>query len=382
MGGMSAAPEAPALACAHPDEVPVLVDHAVGVTLRPHVAADLPRVVEQCRDPDMVRWTTVPAPEGGYDLADAARFLELVVAGWRSGEHLAWAVEGHDRPGVFCGSIDLGLHGDGLAEVGFGLHPDARGRHLMSAALRLVRDFAFDVARLRAVRWRAAVGNWGSRRVAAAGGWQHEGVIRASLVHRGEVLDGWVGTLLATDPRTSRAWSDPPVLAGPRLRLRPFTEGDADRVVEACRDPRTQHWLVSLAGDYTRANALGYVEYTRETAANGSGLVWCVAAADDDRCLGAIDLGGLGGYARRAEIGYWAHPDARGAGVLTEATRRVSAYAEEAGLVDSLLIRSAAGNTASRRVAAAAGYREVGVLPRCEPLGDGTTDDLVLCARP
>ena len=380
---MPAAPDAPVLARAHPDEVPVLVDPAVGVTLRPLVAADLPRVVEQCRDPDTIRWTTVPTPPGGYGLAEARAFLDgVVVEGWRSGDNLCWAIEGRDRPGVFCGSIDLGLHGDGVAEVGFGLHPDARGRHLMSGALRLVRDFAFDVARLRAVRWRAVVGNWGSRRVAAAAGWPCEGVVRASLVHRGELLDGWVGTLLATDPRAPRPWSDPPVLSGPRLRLRPFTEADADRVVEACGDARTQHWLVSLAGAYTRANALGYIESTREAAAVGSGLIWCVADAGDDRCLGAISLEGFGGYSKRAEIGYWAHPDARGRGVLTEATRRVTAHAEEAGLVDALVLRAAAGNTASRRVATEAGYREVGVMPRCEPLGDGTIDDLVLYARP
>ena len=107
-----------------------------------------------------------------------------------------------------------------------------------------------------------------------------------------------------------------------------------------------------------------------------------MADAGDDRCLGAISLEGFGGYSQRAEIGYWAHPDARGRGVLTEATRRVTAHAEETGLVDSLLVRAAAGNTASRRVATEAGYREVGVLPRCEPLGDGTRDDLVLYARP
>ena len=370
------------LARAFPEEVPTLLDPAAGVTLRPMTAADLPRVVEQARDAETIRWTTVPTPEGGYGPTDAQAFLAVVAEGWRSGQSLGWAIEAHDRPGVFCGSIDLRLHGDGLGEVGFGLHPDARGRQLMSAALRLVRDFAFDVAGLAALRWRAAVGNWGSRRVAAAAGWPFEGTVRALLVHRGELLDGWVGTLLATDPHTPRPWSDPPVLDGPGLRLRPFTEDDAERVVQACSDPRTQHWLASLSRSYTRQDALSYVHGAQELAAAGTGLVWCVADAEDDRCLGAISLEGFGGYSRRAEVGYWAHPEARGRGVLTEATRRVTAYAEEGGLVDSVLLRAAAGNTASRRVATSAGYREVGVLPRAEPLGDGTLADLVLYARP
>jgi ribosomal-protein-alanine N-acetyltransferase len=374
--------DAARLVRAYPAEVPVLHDRTAGVTLRPVATADLPRVVEQCRDPDSIRWIPVPVPAGGYGPDDAAAFLTSVAAGWQSGESLAWAVEGRDRSGVFCGSIELRVPGDGLGGLGYGLHPDARGRHLMSGALRLVRDFAFDVAGLHALRWEAVVGNWGSRRVAAAAGWPCEGSVRSLLVHRGELLDGWVGTLLATDPRTPRHWDDPPVLTGPRLRLRPFTETDADRVAQACADQRSQHWLVSLPRTYTREHALEYVESARETAAAGTGLVWCVADTADDRCLGAISLDGFGGYSRRAEIGYWAHPDARGRGLLTEATRRVTAYAEDVRGLHSVLIRAASGNTASRRVASAAGYRTVGVQPRCEPLGDQTLDDLVLYARP
>jgi RimJ/RimL family protein N-acetyltransferase len=153
-------------------------------------------------------------------------------------------------------------------------------------------------------------------------------------------------------------------------------------VVEASSDPRTQRWLVSLPRSYDRRHALAYLASVREHAAQGTGLVWCVADAADDRCLGSVGLEGFGGYSRRAEIGYWAHPESRGRGVLSAATRLVTGYAEEHDLVDSLVIRAAAGNTASRHVAEVAGYREVGVLARSEPLGDGTLADLVIYARP
>ena len=72
----------------------------------------------------------------------------------------------------------------------------------------------------------------------------------------------------------------------------------------------------------------------------------------------------------------------RGGGLMTAATRVVTGYAESRDLVDSILIRAAARNTASRQVAVRAGYREVGVLHRAERLGDGTLTDLVLYARP
>ena len=370
------------LARAFPDAVPTLVDPATGVVLRAHSEADVARVVEQCRDPEAQRWTTIPVPEGGYGEADAHAHRAVVAEGWRTGSQLTWVVEDPAWPGRYAGSIDLRVQGAGLAEVGYVLHPDARGRHLMDGALRLVRDHAFDVLGLQALRWRAAVGNWPSRRVAARAGWPCEGRVRRLLPHRGELVDGWVGTLLATDPRVPQPWFVPPVLTGSGLRLRPFADRDVDRVVEACSDPRTQRWLVSLPRPYRREHALGYLETTRELAASATGMVWCVADLADDRCLGSVGLEGFGGYDRRAEIGYWAHPAARGRGVLTAAVRLVTTYAETHDLVDSVLLRAAATNTASRHVARAAGYREVGVLPRAEPLGDGTLADLVLHARP
>jgi RimJ/RimL family protein N-acetyltransferase len=67
---------------------------------------------------------------------------------------------------------------------------------------------------------------------------------------------------------------------------------------------------------------------------------------------------------------------------MTEAVRLVTGYIERVGLVSSVQIRCAAGNSASRRVAEAAGYREVGSLAAAEPLSDGSVADLVIYARP
>jgi hypothetical protein len=58
-----------------PDSVPILIDAEAGVTLRAAARRDLPAMVEQCRDPAMIRWTTVPNPSDGYQLRDAEEFL-------------------------------------------------------------------------------------------------------------------------------------------------------------------------------------------------------------------------------------------------------------------------------------------------------------------
>lgn len=364
-----------------PEGVPTLVDRTVGVTLRAHADADVAGLIEQGNDPAMRRWTPVPHPAGGYGQAEALDFLRTVRTGWLSGERLSWAVEVERDGPTYAGGISLRPEGR-VGEVGFGLHPAFRGRSVASTAVRLVRDYAFDGLGLEVLRWRAAVGNWGSRRVAAAAGFVYDGTVRQLLEHRGELRDGWVATITSHDPRTPQPWLDQPVLTGRSAVLRPFDDDDVDRVVEACADPRTAHWLVSLPQPYGPTDAQDYIEGTRELAARSLGLTWCLADPADDRCLGSVSLEGLGGYARRAEIGYWAHPAARGRGVVTEAVRLVTAYAEQAGLVDSIVIRCAAGNHASRHVAEAAGYHRSGCLPASEPVGAGELVDLLSYSRP
>ena len=376
-------PSVPTAMRSFPDSVPILIDAEAGVTLRAAARRDLPAMVEQCRDPAMIRWTTVPNPSDGYQLRDAEEFLALTAVGWAGGERLGWTIEaqrGSERG--FCGSIDLRPEGDGVAEVGFGLHPGARGRSIMTAALQLVCAYGFDVAGLQVIRWQAVVGNWASRRVAAKVGFIFDGTVRRLLVHRGELLDGWIATLTRDDPRVPQSWLEPVEMRGRGVRLRAFRDSDVGRIVEACSDARTSYWLVSMPRPYRSESALAYLEATAEMAARGAGLAWCIADPKDDRCLGSISLDGLVGYSQRGEIGYWAHPDARGRGVVSEAVRLVTGHAKESGLATSLLIRCASGNAASRRVAERAGYREIGIQPASEPLGDGALADLVLYSSP
>jgi [ribosomal protein S5]-alanine N-acetyltransferase len=370
-------------ACIFPDSVPILIDAEAGVTLRATARRDLPAMIEQCRDPEMIRWTTVPTPPDGYQLRDAEEFLALTAAGWTTGERLGWTIEGQrGSERGFCGSIGLRLEGGGIAEVGFGLHPAARGRSIMNAALHLVCAYGFDDAGLHVIRWRAVAGNWASRRVAAKAGFVFDGMVRRLLPHRGELLDGWIATLSRDDRRVPQPWLKPVEMRGRRVRLRAFRGSDVDRIVQACSDPRTSYWLVSMSRPYGRGSAFTYLGAIEELAARGVGVAWCIADPNDDRCLGSISLDGLGGYSKRGEIGYWAHPDERGRGVVAEAVRLVTQHARASELATSLLIRCAAGNAASRRVAERAGYQRIGVQPASEPLGDGQLADLVLYSSP
>ena len=94
----------------------------------------------------------------------------------------------------------------------------------MSAAVRLVRDYGFDVLGLTTLRWRAKAGNWASRHVAAAAGFVFDGSVRRLLDQRGTLVDGWVATMTSDDPRTPRRGLVPVELLGPGVVLRPFPE--------------------------------------------------------------------------------------------------------------------------------------------------------------
>ncbi|WP_122191531.1 GNAT family N-acetyltransferase [Nocardia stercoris] len=182
-----------------PDCVPLLRDGRV--LLRAHRADDLPAIVEQCNDVDMLRYTTVPRP---YGPDQAAEFLARVKSAWedRSSEALrCWAVSTVEKPNVLAGTIDYRPDGAGMAVVGFGLHPAWRGRRLMSAALGLVADHAFSTG-VEVLQWRAVAGNWASAKTAWRSGFRLEGQIRGLCSIPGSPpVDGWIATLCRGDGR-------------------------------------------------------------------------------------------------------------------------------------------------------------------------------------
>lgn len=183
------APERPPL----PEPPPL--DAGDGVLLRRHRPEDATGVFDQGTDPAMQRWTTVPVP---YERHHADEFLEKVDAGWADGTMAAFAIEVDGR---FGGTVDLRLGEGGWAEIGFGLHPAARGRGVMTRAARTALRWGFEELGLVGVHWRAVVGNRASRSVAEKCGFTVEGEVRGLLVARGQRDDGWIGSLLASELR-------------------------------------------------------------------------------------------------------------------------------------------------------------------------------------
>ncbi|MFK5689659.1 GNAT family N-acetyltransferase [Ornithinimicrobium sp. LYQ92] len=290
------------------------------------------------------------------------------------------------RPGAV---VELRPDGHGAAEVGYAVHPDLRGRALAARSLDLALGYAFGTG-LRVARWRAEAGNWASARVAWQLGFSAPQQVRGLLAGGGQdggdcgPRDGWVASLAHDEPRRpAHRWLEVPELRGAGVLLRAWRDDDddVDRVVQACTDPRSLQYLPDLPTPYGPAQAHGYLAGLRLAAAQGSGIGWCVADAATGRACGSLDLRGLDPSLTAGELGCWTHPEARGRGLMTRAVRLALGYALGPA-PDGLGLRrvgwrAAASNTASRRVATAAGLREVGRDRDGERLRDGTVEDFV-----
>lgn len=359
--------------------VPTLTDGVV--TLRAHRDEDVTGVWEQSIDPASIRWTNVPDP---CSPADAAEFVhEIVPGGWADGQW-AFAVEAVDDDGSarFAGTVWLKDDGRQRAEVAYGTHPWARGRGITERALRLLLEWGFSQQGLQTVIWWSEVGNWASRKVAWRLGFSCDGTVRRWLVQRGRRVDAWVGALQHDDERAPRnAWLDVPRIVGERVVLRAHRPEDADRVVQACTDERTVHWLGQLPQPYTRETAEEFLRSRPEGMARGTDLHWAIADPGTDLLLGVVSLMhiGNGRNDHMAEVGYWAHPGARGRGVMTEAVRLAVRHAfvdtDDGGLgLHRLTGFAAVDNTASRHVLEAAGFTQFGTERQAILVRDGYHD--------
>lgn len=164
--------------------------------LRPFTPDDVDAVYAACQDPDIQRWTQVPAP---YQRSDAEFFVNrLSPDGWRQDMEYPFAVEPVEG-GPLIAAAGLHLRGEGIREVGFWQVREHRGHGYMTEAVGALAHWAFTALGVHRLLWRAEVGNTASLAVAERAGFTLEGVERAGLANKGTVRDAWVASLLPSD---------------------------------------------------------------------------------------------------------------------------------------------------------------------------------------
>jgi [ribosomal protein S5]-alanine N-acetyltransferase len=179
---------------------------APSVVLRDEQARDEVRYLETINDAESLRWLgTLSIPRTPEIFR---RMLARLHDGRSVGASVAWTIA---EPGTdtYLGTISLfGMNGiDHLsAEVGYRVHPDARGRGITASALRRVAAHAFESEQqgglgLERLSLGAGAGNLGSQGVARAAGFTETGRDRRCY----DLYDGTVVDLVRFD----RLSSDP-----------------------------------------------------------------------------------------------------------------------------------------------------------------------------
>lgn len=329
------------------------------IRLRRLQAADKAAVVKACSDGLISRYCyRVPFP---YDESDFLEFLSYNEHYWERELVAGWAVVDAGDDGLLA-MISLQVVAVRQAgEIGYWCAPWARGRGVMSAAVRLVRDWAFDTLELERLELTTDLDNIGSQRVAQAAGFRREGVLRGYLSVRDRRSDDVMFGMVRSDPREPAPSLGEPRLTDGRLVVRPFTADDAPAVRAACLDPDVAHWIYRLPADYSPADAEAFIVDSWRRLAAGDRARLAIADATTDDLLGSISLD-LFPERQAGEIGYRVNKEVRRRGVAEAAARLVVRWAFQDLGLERLEIMTYPGNAASQALAEKLGFRREGLL--------------------
>ena len=152
----------------HPD--PPLSDGVV--TLRRKARKDVDALTAACQDPEIPRWTLVPAP---YRRADALGWIAATELELDSGLGINWlAVDAEDRLLASIGLMGIDRE-RGTGEIGYWVAREARGRGVATRAVRLVCEWAASELGLTTLELVIHEDNAPSHAVARAAGFAEAG---------------------------------------------------------------------------------------------------------------------------------------------------------------------------------------------------------------
>ncbi|MFL5955662.1 MAG: GNAT family N-acetyltransferase [Gaiellaceae bacterium] len=167
------------------------------IRLEPLTQAHRGHMIELARDPEVLRYTRVPADA---DEAYVTGWIGRYEEGWEDGRRLGWTIR-DAAGGAFLGfaaivTLDLGaLEG----EIGYMVAPEARGRGVATRAVALLTRWGFDELGLERLELRIDPANLGSVRVAERSGYRLDGVLRHMHLKDGLRADTGVWSRLRQD---------------------------------------------------------------------------------------------------------------------------------------------------------------------------------------
>jgi RimJ/RimL family protein N-acetyltransferase len=147
------------------------------VTLRPWgEEGDVEALVAACNDRAIAEFLDmIPSP---YTPPDARDYIAATREGWAAGTTSNFAIV---MDGAAVGSIGVrwAEPDQGVAEVGYWVAPEARGKGVCTRALRLVSRWVLEDRGYERLQLRADEQNIASRKVAVNAGFTEEGILRS-----------------------------------------------------------------------------------------------------------------------------------------------------------------------------------------------------------
>jgi RimJ/RimL family protein N-acetyltransferase len=166
-------------------EVPVL--EGEGFRLRPVRESDAPRIHEGTAEPETQRWLGhKPAP---YTLDDAIAYVQKRRELEATGTCVTWVIADPEDDRVLGTILWFNWTAGVECEIGYWVHPEARGRGLAVRATRLVVSHVFETLGVKRVTAFAAADNVASRRVIERVGFRLYGIERYGAWVRDDHVD-------------------------------------------------------------------------------------------------------------------------------------------------------------------------------------------------
>ena len=129
---------------------------------------------------------------------DAEAMVRLCERERRKGSMLDLVIADAEKDS-YLGEVLLFAHEHGCGEIAYVIAGNARGRGIATEAVRLLTDWAFASLAIARIQLRINPDNSASIRVAEKTGYQREGLLRSAMDIRGNRVDVFVYSRLATD---------------------------------------------------------------------------------------------------------------------------------------------------------------------------------------
>ena len=154
----------------------------------------------------------------------------------------------------------------------------------------------------------------------------------------------------------------PLVIEGPRIKLRPQRDSDAEALFPYVSDPELPQY-VTWSAHQNIEETREWLKGAAEMVAKGTDMVWTIE--HEGAAVGCVGLHGIKWGVRavrfdRAELGYWiARPFWR-KGLMTEAALAATRWAFESLGLHKVNVMCFEDNIASKRVIEKVGFRYIG----------------------